>query len=218
MSVEKLKSIQNKMMRKLYCNKVQMMNKNHDFTIIAQNCIGGVIYNNLGLEFKSPTINMFIEDENFIKLVGNLEHYLQVEPQPVTDCFIDPIDSDISYPKICVDDVEICCLHYKDCNEAIEAWEKRCKRVNFENIYVIGNSWNMHSKKELVEELLRVSKYKTVVFTTEKYQDERCIQLPGTVWNLDERGIVRPNITDEIPGSYMKYFETFFDYISWINA
>lgn len=211
------KSIRERLMRKIYCKKIRIINQNRDFTVISQNCIGGVIYNNLGLEFKSPTINVFIEDENFVKLVGNLEYYLQFEAMPITDCFIDPVDNNIKYPKIRVGDIEICCLHYKDCAEAIEAWEKRRMRVNLKNVYVIGNSWNMHGRKELVEELLRVSKYKTVVFTTEKYRDERCIQLPGNHWSLDKRGIIRPNITDDIPGSYKKYFESFFDYVSWLN-
>lgn len=207
----------NRLARKVYRKLNQLRNKNKDFTLIAQNCIGGVIYSDLGLPFMSPTINMFIEDEHFVKLVGNLEHYMSVPATPVTDCFVDPKDDQIKYPKIAVDDVEICCLHYKDCADAIDAWERRRARINLDNVYVIGNSWNMHNNEQLVEELLKVSKYKTVVFTTEKYPYDGCIQLPGDFWKLDERCIVRPNITDDKPGSYKKYFETFFDYVAWLN-
>ena len=57
----------NKIRRPLILKKFRRQNKNTDFTIISQNCIGGVIYANLGLEFRTPTINMFIEDENFVK-------------------------------------------------------------------------------------------------------------------------------------------------------
>lgn len=207
----------NKLIRKIYKKINRVKNRNKDFTLIAQNCIGGVIYSDLGLEFKSPTINMFIEDENFVKLVGNLEYYMSIPATPVTDCYIDPIANQIRYPKIAIGDIEICCLHYKNCDEAIAAWEKRRKRVNLNNVYVIGNSWNMHNNRHLVEELLKVTKYKTIVFTTEKYQYNECIQLPGDFWKLDERCVVRPNITDDVPGGYKKYFETFFDYVSWLN-
>lgn len=87
---------------------------------------------------------MFIEDENFVRLVNNLEYYLSLDVQPLTDKYIDPIDPNISYPKIQVGDIELNCLHYKDCLEAIECWERRKLRVNYDNVFVIGNSWNMH--------------------------------------------------------------------------
>lgn len=205
----------NKVKGKLHKESLRRKNKNTDFTLITQNCIGGVIYNILGLEFKSPTINLFIEGENFVKLVENLEYYMSVEATPKEECYVDPIDSSISYPKIAIDDIEICCLHYKNCQEAIDAWEKRRKRVNLDNVYVIGNSWNLQDEA-LIGRLLE-NKYKTVIFTMKAYPDKRCIQLPGDEWHLDKRGIVRPNITDTVPGSYDKYFERFFDFVTWLN-
>ena len=82
------------------------------------------MYSTLGLEFLSPTINMFIEDENFVKLVENLEYYMSVPATAKQDRYVDPIDNSIVYPKIQIDDIELCCLHYKDCNDAIAAWER----------------------------------------------------------------------------------------------
>ena len=152
-------------------------NHNHDFTIISQNCLGGIIYSQLGIRFLSPTINMFIEDENFIKLVYDFRHYMTVKPEAVTDRYVDPIDSNVVYPKIRVDDIELCCLHYSDCNEAIEAWNRRRVRVNFENVFVIGNSWNMHFRKDLIDKLCN-NPYRTVVFGLEDYGYENFLKLP----------------------------------------
>ncbi|WP_028515425.1 DUF1919 domain-containing protein [Ruminococcus flavefaciens] len=191
--------------------------KDKDFTLIAQNCIGGVIYSQLGIEFKSPTINMFIEDENFVKLVDNLPYYLSTKPYPIEDSYIDPIDSSICYPKIGVGDIELCCLHYKDCKSAIAAWERRCKRINLKKVYVIGNSWNMHNDRELIKHIADC-KYPVHIFTTDDMKYKNCQQLPGEKWIIDKRGIVRPNITDTVPGSYLKYYETFFDFVSWLNG
>ena len=69
--------------------------------------------------------------------------------------YIDPIDSSIRYSKIAVGDLEICCLHYDSCEDAISAWERRRLRINYDNIYVLGNSWNMHNDELLVKNSLK---------------------------------------------------------------
>lgn len=191
--------------------------KSKEFTLITQNCIGGVIYSNLGMEFTSPTINQFIEDENFVKLVENLEHYMKIKPKKVTDCFIDPIDPNIKYPIIKIDDIKINCLHYKDCKQAIDDWERRKKRIHWDNILVIANSWNLHENKKLIERIGRI-KYKKIIFTYKDYKKKYCIPLKGDFWRVDERGIVRPNITDYMPNnSIYRYFEKMFDFVDFIN-
>ena len=215
--MSKIRGLFNRMRRRLRNKYYRLKNKNTDFTLIAQNCVGGVIYSQLGLEFSSPTINMFIEDENFLKLVNNLEHYMSVEPHPINDAYQDPVDPSVVYPKIGIDDIELCCLHYKNCADAIAAWNRRRRRVNLKNVFVIGNSWNMHENYELVEKLSRC-RYKTVIFTVKETPIQNCIKLKGDFWKLDARGIVRPNITDTIPGSYLKYYEQFFDFVSWLNG
>lgn len=190
---------------------------NKDFSLITQNCIGGVIYDDLGLQFTSPTINMFIEDDNFVKLVENLEHYMKIKPKKVTDCYVDPIDNNIKYPIIKIDDIKINCLHYRDCNQAIEDWERRKKRINFDNIIVIANSWNLHENKKLIERIGRI-KYKKIIFTYKDYNKKYCIPLKEDFWKIDERGIVRPNLTDFITNnSIYRYFEKMFDFVDFIN-
>ena len=212
----KLQKLIRKIERKNYKNKIQRKNKNKDFTIISQNCIGGVIYNDLGLEFKTPTINLFIEDENFIKLCENPKHYFSIDAEPKIEDYVDPIDNRIHYPKIKVDDIEICCLHYKDCNSAVESWNRRRKRVNFDNMYIIANTWNLHNKKELVERLNKL-KYKKIIFSTKECNVEGTFLLPGDIWKLDERSIARPNITDLKPKGFNRYYEDFFDIIKFLN-
>lgn len=206
-----------KIHREIYKHNIRKFNHNLDFTLIAQNCIGGVIYNDLGIAFKSPTINMFIEGENFVKLVENFRYYMSIPPKPLCEEFIDPINNAIRYPKIAIDDLEICCLHYESCKDAIASWNKRRNRVNFENVYVIANTWNLHGREDLVKRLQLNSPYKTIIFSTKECNYEGTIQLPGDFWELDERGIVRPNLTDNVPGGYNKYFENFFDFVTWLN-
>ena len=50
---------------------------NKDFSLITPNCIGGIIYHRLGVEFKSPTINLLFPDKKqYLRFVLNLPQYL----------------------------------------------------------------------------------------------------------------------------------------------
>ena len=51
-------------------------------TIISHNCIGGVLSHELGLKFLSPTVNLFMVNEDFIKFCENLEYYLSLDITP----------------------------------------------------------------------------------------------------------------------------------------
>lgn len=215
-----LKKVLYKILRYPLNKKMRKRLKNSNITIISQNCTGGVLYHDLGLEFLSPTINMFIEGENFVKLVENLEHYLNMPAEPLTDEYVDPVDNTIKYPKIKIGDIELCCLHYKKCSEAIQCWERRKHRVNVDNVFVIGNSWNLQSDVGLVRRLSKI-KYKTIIFTTDDcfIDNGKCVKLSDKVaWKKDLRGIVRPNLTDYVGVSAKRYYEIMFDFVGWFNC
>lgn len=207
-------------------NKIQVWNHNRkfqsglvnkDISIISQNCIGGVLYHLYDIPFQSPTINMFIEDENFVKLAENPRHYFSVVPEPITDNYIDPINSNIHYPKILVDDIELCCLHYSNCAEAIEHWQRRKKRINYNNLFVIANSWNLHDNIDLIGRIQNL--YMPSIIIDDKHlSGSRIINLKGDIWRRDERGIVRPNITDCSNDGIHRLFELSFDFTEWFNS
>lgn len=190
-----------------------------DFVLISQNCLGGVLYSDYDLPFNSPTINMFIEGEGFCKLVERLDYYLSVEPLPVMEEYVDPIDPSISYPLIRIDDVVLSCMHYDSCQSAIDAWNRRRQRCDLENnkVIVLANSWNMHQDKELVERVCS-SPYPTVCFTVgEKISGDRCINCESEI-QLDSRGVGRPNLTDRKKLSFRKVYEDFFDFPAWLRS
>ena len=45
-------------------------------SIICSNCIGGEIYHDLGMKFYSPTINLWMSESDFLKLINDLNTYL----------------------------------------------------------------------------------------------------------------------------------------------
>lgn len=62
--------------------------KNTDFTIISNNCWGGMIYESYGLPKESPTVGMFFMADDYIKFLTHLKEYIAA---PL--CFIQPGDS-----------------------------------------------------------------------------------------------------------------------------
>ena len=66
--------------RKIWRNKYERSKLiNTDFTIFSQNCIGGIMYHDLGLQFRSPTVNMLFSSKDFIQFMKYIYWYLEQE-------------------------------------------------------------------------------------------------------------------------------------------
>ena len=103
--------------------------KNKNISIISSNCIGGVIYSEIGTRFLSPTINLYIMPSDFVKFVSNLKLYLESE--------LEFIDENSNFPIAKLIDIKIYFMHYNSEEEAREKWNERKKRVNYDNIFII---------------------------------------------------------------------------------
>lgn len=113
--------------------------KNIDFTIISNNCWGGICYEHYGLPKLSPTVGLYFYADDYIKFISNLEYYTSLDID-----FIDARRSKYSddllrknewqKPIGVLDDVEIVFLHYKNAKEAKQKWERRVKRINWDNL------------------------------------------------------------------------------------
>ncbi|MEE1158425.1 MAG: DUF1919 domain-containing protein, partial [Atopobiaceae bacterium] len=62
--------------------------KNHSFSIISNTCIGGVITNSVGEQFRSPTVNLVIYEEEFLTFCEHLADYAR--------CKLVPADPDLA--------------------------------------------------------------------------------------------------------------------------
>lgn len=130
---------------------------NTDFTIISNNCWGGMVYESYNLPKGSPTVGMFFMAEDYIKFLVHLKEYLAA---PLS--FITPTESRWrnapevfgdkrfgSYPigklEIAgenVENIELFFLHYHSEDEAREKWERRCERINWDHMLVKFNDQN----------------------------------------------------------------------------
>ena len=98
--------------------------KREDFTIIASDCNGTMVYHDLGAPFLSPTINLMISMPDFVKLAEDLSYFMAqpLIPMPPTE--------NVSYTIAFLGDLQINSLHYSTFEEAEAAWERRKARIN----------------------------------------------------------------------------------------
>ena len=113
----------------LIIRRVRRQVADSGFSAISQNCIGGVLYHDLGAPFLSPTVNLFIPAKDFLRLCADLKGYMQL-PLCVT--------MGESWPVGMLGDVRIEFMHYASCEEAEAAWRRRAARIRYDRIVIIG--------------------------------------------------------------------------------
>lgn len=102
-----------------------------DFTLLTSDCMGGLIYHTLGRRFLSPTINMSINDSDFLKLLTDLKYYFSR-----TFLFLPYGAYPIGLLGEGARQIEVRFEHYREAQEAAEKWNDRKKRIAKE-IYII---------------------------------------------------------------------------------
>lgn len=108
--------------------------KESKISIIANNCWGGYTYNSLQLKMLSPFINLVVKSDDYFRMLGNLRYYMEQEPRFVKEEYEPTLQR--NYPVIRFDDVDVYFLHYIDFDDAVENWNRRKARLNYDNLFV----------------------------------------------------------------------------------
>lgn len=122
--------------------------ENTNFTIISNNCWGGMIYESYDLPKESPTVGMFFMADEYIRFLGSIKDYISKEITfipPEQSRYADVLRKDKrfgSYPIGMIGDVEVAFLHYHSEQVAKEKWERRCTRINWDKLIVKFNDQN----------------------------------------------------------------------------
>ena len=106
-------------------------------TIVSDNCWGGLAYHTLGMEMRSPFINMFINDEDFVKLIADLPHYMSLPLVPEKLCVRKGRAK--AFPFVMLGDVRLCFNHVftpEMLETYAEKWYRRRERMDMDNILV----------------------------------------------------------------------------------
>ena len=136
------------------------------FTIISNNCWGGIAYDKFGLKYSSPTVGLLFKPSDFLKYVTNLKYYLSIKPTPILERQIRENEHQGLYAAK-VDDITIFFIHYKNVYEAIDKYEKRKERIVWDNIIVKFSdlTYDGESCNESILESIFNLPFKKIVFT-----------------------------------------------------
>lgn len=182
--------------------------ENRDFTILAPTCIAGVIYHELGEQFLSPTINLWMYDKDFLKFVHNLDEYLSYDLKFVSG--IDPT------PTAYCGDILIHFNHYKTEEDANSKWEERKARINRDNLFIImadQPDGGVITHEDMLS-LKDVNCKGKVVFTVKDYDDmDYLVHLPKD----PVKDCVNMYMFDKSPILGRYRWERVWDYVRWLN-
>ncbi|AOT01786.1 hypothetical protein ESP131_16440 [Exiguobacterium sp. U13-1] len=177
--------------------------ENENFTILSNNCVGSLITNDLNHKFLTPTVNLFMSTNDFVKLISNLDYYLKLE--------IIKVDSESkNYPIGMLDDITIHFMHYKNITEAKKKWNERKQRIVKENLFIL-----MVDNDDCSEETFRKFKdlsYKKVFLTNKQYKKEKFVRYIHGFENDKYLGDL--SMYQNILGK--RYYDQF-NYIDWLN-
>jgi uncharacterized protein (DUF1919 family) len=101
-------------------------------SIISNNCVGGIIYHDFDLQFLSPTINCYFMANDYIKFLKNIDYYLVKEIQAIKN------EKDGTVIGV-LDDLCIYFVHDHNPLKVSSEWNRRKKRVDLNNIFVIAS-------------------------------------------------------------------------------
>lgn len=191
--------------RKLYCRRKKNRLKNKDFSIIASNCNGTFMYYDMRIRYLTPTVNLVIEMNDFVKLAENLEAYMEKE--------IVKLESDVPYPTGMLDDIKIMFMHYPTFEEGVEKWNERKKRINWENLFIVGTEKD-GCTYETIQRFDRLPYENMVIFTHIEYPEFSSAYYIEGFEERDEIGV----LTNYKEQFWKRRYLDDFDYVNFLNS
>lgn len=188
--------------------------KKEDWTLICNNCLGGMVTNDFGQQFRSPTVNLFFPKLSFFDFVEHMDYYLE---QPLED---GGVNEELKYPIAVLrgdgtkPDVLVHFMHYKSFDEAKSKWNSRKQRMNKDNIFV---AWTFAFGEYTEEEYKRFEALpvkKKVGFVNRK---ELCKQYNSLYYikGFEKRESLA-NILEYCDFFGRRYYDQF-DFAKWFN-
>ena len=156
---------------------------NLDFSILANNCWGGIVSRDRHLPYNSPTCGTYFFSKDYLRFLGDLEGYLgrELEEVPVrASAYADEL-LQLHGPDVVIartGDVEIVMLHYPTFEEAKVKWDRRKKRINRDNLLVKYSDQNGFAPEDF--ETFRKLPFKNKLFLTTNpaYESDFTVVIP----------------------------------------
>ena len=151
-------------------------------SILSMNCFGGHIYQDIHWTYTSPTAGLFFYAEDFCSLVEDvniLKRPVLFKPQSKWKSANDKMPyREHWYPIGYFEDtdIEIHFLHFHSENEALEKWNRRVSRFNYDDFIAIGFQQN-ECTKEIIERFSKAPVKKKVFFSNVDVKAEGVIYI-----------------------------------------
>lgn len=180
--------------------------KDVEFTIFGNNCLAGVFYHDAGRQFTSPTVNIAMDGEDFIRFLENPRNYINCPME-----FISWPGHD--YPIARIKDIEVRFVHYKSEAEAEEKWNQRAERIVWDNLYVVSTDHDGMNNPDIMERFDKLPYQNKVMFVAGEYP-----QYPWAVTVPQFKGRFQVRIMTAFANFRgQRYYETCFDLADWIR-
>lgn len=199
----RIKKLINHFYRKRINQRNQQRLANHSMSVISSNCNGAFILHDLGEQFRSPFVNLYLTPNDFIQYLKHLDQYMNEE--------LVFIKSDKSYPVGILKDITIHFMHYHSEEEAKSKWQARSQRINKENLFIMMTDRDGCTYQNL-QEFDRLPFKNKVVFTHKPYPEfASAFYVTGFEHEKQVGDLF------EYVGLEGRKFYDQFDYVSWFN-
>ena len=195
---------------KIYYRKSAKKLKNHDFTILSSNCMGGILYHRFGKRFCSPTINLWMYEQDFQKFCLNIEYYKKHQ--------LEFINNERKYPvaNLGKDEmlIKIFFKHYKSKAEVEDKWNKRIQRIDMNNLFVIATD-NDGMTEDMLKRWEDMKCRNIVVFTANEYSE---IKYSFVLEKYRGNSSVGKYVNDKNKFTGIRYVEKVFDFARFFDS
>ena len=191
---------------KLYIANKRRKLINETPTIISNNCIGGIICHDLGIEFQSPFVNIGIMVPEYIKILQNLPKYMSTP-------FEERGEMSDGWPTVKWGDAWMLFAHESSLKTSLDKWEHRKSRINYDNLFVIMTDQMGCTYEHL--QVFDALPYRNKVVITHRYYPE--IKSSFYLKGFEDKPQV-PIMSAWKPGFWKRRQLDDFDYVSFLNG
>ena len=174
-------------------------------TFLCPNCIGGILFHDLGLQFRSPTINLMMSQTDFVNFVLYMDDYLAQE----LSFFKHP---EYDFPCAHLGNITLHFTHYHTEEEAARKWAERSARIDRDNLFVFLEERDGLTREDILW-LGSMHARGLVVFTANAYPDiPYALQIPKYAADGEVGNILAKSYWDD-----SHEYEKYFDFVKWFN-
>jgi uncharacterized protein (DUF1919 family) len=184
-----------------------------EFSIICNNCFGGILYHDLGMKFLSPTVNLYMEAADYLEFLENLEFYLSCD---ITDGSPAGGGRNEGDPVIGLlnNHIKLYGVHYQTFDDLKDSWLKRRARVNYDNLFIIG-VYRDGFTDALAQRFCNLP-YKNKVFLSHKHID--CENNHCVIQIRCGKNVSEAPPADKMKSCKMRAYDAAFDFVGWLNG